>query len=931
MGIAAALLLAGAAGVLAEPPGAADAVPQWTDGTAASGISFRRAGDRGENSFLPVIGGGACFADFDGDGFDDLYLVNGRYNESWWTSHLDPRSKMFRSNGDGTFADVTDEMRVAHRGWGGGCAAGDYDFDGDLDLFVASWGENTLYRNDGPGGFSNATIPAGVSAIGKCGGFGCWGQAPSFVDLDEDGCLDLYVTNYVAYNNDIAIPGANGPEHYDGQTNLFYRNRCDGTFVDETAARNLSGTPGPDRGKSFMGMWFDYEGDGDLDLYVTNDMVVNDLMLNENGVFRDIAVQAGVEDDRASMGLDVQDVSGDGRPDLYFTHYVTQTNGFYRALPGGGFADHSNDGTFPSDQFSRVGWGTAFTDWDADGDVDFLAVNGHTRQIFEEYAHIRHLYRNDGGFTFTNVTNQAGPGMAGTSVARGLAMADVEHDGDLDFLVLNTGNTTAQLLKGSGVTNHWLEISLRQSTRNARAIGASITVTPEGGAPVVRLVHTSASYLSQHSQYEYFGLGSATKATVTVRWPDGASETWTNVAGDRVVRLTRGDPTPKADVFSPLTTASVSPAPYIGWRSTPATVTLASEDRGVTLVSGVALVEYRTDGGAWTTYAGPFEVGEGEHLVEYRATDAAGNVEPARRAIVRVDTTRPTVGIETTGEVAGWLTEDSRVRVRGEDAESGIVEAEWRYAGESAWRTFEAPFAPEGNGVRTIELRAINAAGLASVPTSVDVAVDTTPPASTLATTGPTLESGSLLYVTSDTRLALDATDTASGVARIEWSLNESPWVAYTGPIEITGNDGLRAFRYRAVDVAGHAEPAHERGLFLDNDQPPAVFLHEPRPGTLYADGTAIALPDERGTPLPDGLTILLGTVTVEASATRDVSGNRFMRAWLDGELRFIGSTTSLHWVWETGQESFGQHTLTISASDLAGNEQRVDRAVYII
>ena len=538
--------------------GAAAALPrlalaaevQFVDVTAAAGIAFHhRNGATGEKHPPETIGSGVGFFDYDGDGLVDLYFINSA-----------GPAALYRNLGDGRFAESAGRAGVAESGYGMGCAAADYDHDGDLDLYITCYGPNILYLNGGDGSFTDGTTTAGVGDPGFSTGV-------AFGDYDQDGDLDLFVANYLEYRPEVnkecsVAEGLRiycGPREFEPQPDVLYRNDGDGTFADATAFAGIL----PRAAKELGALFSDYDGDGDVDLFVAGDVTPNLLYRNDGGRFVEVGVLAGVAFDDAGkalagMGVDAGDYDSDGRLDLVVTNYQWETNNLYQNLGSGLFSDR----TFPSGvgvpALRYMGWGTVFFDYDNDGDRDLFVANGHLDDNVElfssaTYPQQNQLFRNDGQGRFADVTGAAGPGLALRQVSRGAAAGDYDEDGDLDLVVSNN-NQPAQLLHNDGGNrNHWLGIELvggdppvaasagqggpRPRFSNRHGIGALVKVVADGLMQSDE-VRSGSSYLSQDDLRLFFGLGAARQAElVEIRWPGGIVEQLRTVDADQVLTV----------------------------------------------------------------------------------------------------------------------------------------------------------------------------------------------------------------------------------------------------------------------------------------------------------------------------------------------------------------------------------------------------------
>ena len=543
----------------AAPPTTASALPaaapiRYTEVAVQSGIDFKHVnGASGRKNYVETMGSGACWFDYDGDGDIDLYVVNSGALPGYSDSAVKPTNHLYRNDGGGRFVDVTAAAGVPGYGYGMGCAAGDIDNDGDIDLYVTNFGPNILYRNEGGGRFRDITAEAGV-------GDPRWSASAAFADIDNDGDLDLYVTNYIDFtldNNKVCGEGNPPlrtychPDEYNGVPDTLYRNKGDGHFEDISAAAGVADPTGKGLGVVFT----DINDDGWVDIYVANDKTMNFLYLNQrNGTFKDISLSSGTGfsesgEVQAGMGTDAADVNGDGRMDLIVTNLDYETNELYLNNGDLTFTDATFRAGLAEPCFLCVGFGTAFFDYDNDGDNDLLVVNGHIIDNIEllrdevKYAQPPTLLANDGTGRFKDVTGQVGADFARPNVGRGVAVGDYDDDGDLDLFISNN-NRQAELFRNDGgaEAGHWLTVKLRGVKSNRDGIGARLRVRTLDAAGKERWqvaeVRAGSSYLSQNDSRAHFGLGGAVAAaTLEVRWPSGAVQTIKDVKADRIITV----------------------------------------------------------------------------------------------------------------------------------------------------------------------------------------------------------------------------------------------------------------------------------------------------------------------------------------------------------------------------------------------------------
>ena len=527
---------------------------RWTDATAASGLAFRHVNGATGQKFMPeTLGSGVCVFDYDGDGREDVYFVQSGGLPGQPLAVV-PGAALYRNLGGGRFEETTRQAGVEDKGhYGMGCAAADIDADGDRDLFVTGFNRNVLFRND-RGVFRDDTSRSGLAG-------GLWSASASFLDSDRDGSLDLYVTNYVAFDMENHLycgenrPGYRTvchPKNFDSQPDALYRNRGDGTFEDVSARAGIA-----DRtGKGLGVVAGDIDDDGDDDLYVANDDTPNFLLINRgDGRFDEIGEVAGValsEDGvpQAGMGTDMADADGDGRLDLFVTNLSEEMNELYRNEGPGMFSNATFQSGLGPPSLLSLGFGTFFFDPDLDGDLDVFIANGHIIDNIALYSDTitfeqpALLFRNTGGGRFDLPTPE-GP-LAAAFVGRGAVPFDFDDDGDEDILM--TQNNAAAVLWRNDLPRggRFLTILVEGRPPNRDAIGARVTLFASGGSQV-RAVRTTASYLSQAGRRLHFGIGGAEAVErVVVRWPgaDGVVEEFLPGAVDRLVTLRQGEGRP---------------------------------------------------------------------------------------------------------------------------------------------------------------------------------------------------------------------------------------------------------------------------------------------------------------------------------------------------------------------------------------------------
>ncbi len=526
--------------VLAAPVAPAAAaepqLPVFTDVTQKAGITFKHSyGDVKMDSIVKATGAGAMFFDYDGDGWLDIYLCNGRWNErvsSNQSRHLRDklRNALYRNNHDGTFTDVTEKAGVAGKGFAFGCSAADFDNDGDLDLYILNFGPNELYRNNGDGTFTDISEKSGLADPR-------WSLQAVWFDYNRDGLLDVYVVNYLHYDGSripfYAPTGFPGPLTYHGEPDGLYRNNGDGTFTDVTKEVGLYSPDGRGMGATVA----DLDNDGFLDIYVTNDAMANDFFRNlGNGKFVEEALVRGMAFGEAgqgvsSMGPDAGDVDRDGWLDLYIPDMD------YGCLLMNRH-DHFVDMTTPTGLAvmcgQYTGWGGLLLDYDNDGYLDVYVANGDSHKEFGEEDT---MARNDGKGKFVDVAGRSGPYFHEKYVGRGAACGDFDNDGDLDLIVNNLNGPAKLLRNDGGNKKNWLMVSARRPGGKSDALGARVTVTA-GGLTQIRDLIPVRGYLSQSDPRLHFGLGQAKKADrVEIRWPDGRTTQLKDVPANQFLKV----------------------------------------------------------------------------------------------------------------------------------------------------------------------------------------------------------------------------------------------------------------------------------------------------------------------------------------------------------------------------------------------------------
>ena len=503
---------------------------------------------------IETTGTGVAIFDYDHDGWPDIFVVNGTILDPL-PGKKPPTNHLYRNNHDGTFTDVTEKAGLAHSGWGQGVCVGDYDNDGYEDLFVTYYGKNVLYHNNGNGTFTDLSEKAHVS------GNGAWSTGCAFVDYDRDGKLDLFVATYVDFDVKTApgpgerascmwkgVPVMCGPRGLPWGKNMLYHNMGDGTFEDVTTKARIDQTNGH---YGFSVSTLDFDDDGWPDIFVACDSTPSILYHNNHdGTFTDVAVVAGAafnEDgkEQAGMGSTIGDYNGDGRLDIFKTNFSDDTATLYR---------NNGDGTFDDVTFAAglglhtkyLGWGTMFLDVDNDGWPDLLLVNGHVypevdrQHLGSDYQEPRILYHNKGNGTFEDISANAGPGITTAKSGRGLAVGDLWSDGRMSAVVSNMNAPMSLLVNQVRSGNHWIGIKTIGTKSNRDGIGAKIRVKA-GARMLVDEVRSGSSYDSNNDMRVHFGLGRIERVEwVEVRWPSGLTERFLNVRVDAIQDVKEG-------------------------------------------------------------------------------------------------------------------------------------------------------------------------------------------------------------------------------------------------------------------------------------------------------------------------------------------------------------------------------------------------------
>jgi hypothetical protein len=501
---------------------------------------------------IEVVGCGVAFLDYDNDGWLDLFVLNGSRLEG---PPSGATNRLYKNNRDGTFTDVTQKAGLFHTGWASAVTVGDYDNDGFDDLFITYYGQNVLYRNNGDGTFSDVTVKAGLRQEAVRYGAGC-----TWVDYDRDGHLDLFVATYLSTTLEkLPKPGENsdcrwkgvpvncGPRGLPtGYVQLFHNNG-DGTFTDVSRQTGVAAASGA---YPMTAVAADYDNDGWPDVYVACDSTPSWLFRNQhNGTFREEALERGValsEDglEQAGMGVAIGDYDLDGNLDIFKTHFADDTNVLYRNDGKGNFDDFTiRAGIGVETRY--VGWGAGMVDLDNDGFPDLFLVTGSVYPEVERqlpaypFRTPRLVFRNLGDGRFEELIEEAGPGVTAAHASRGCAFGDFDNDGDVDVLVMNMNEPPSLLRNDVTGGHHWLKVLLVGVKSNRSAIGARVTAR-YAGRMHVQEVTAQSSFYSANDRRLHFGLGAATGADLTIRWPNGVTEHVSKVEADQLVVIREG-------------------------------------------------------------------------------------------------------------------------------------------------------------------------------------------------------------------------------------------------------------------------------------------------------------------------------------------------------------------------------------------------------
>ncbi len=519
------------------------------DVTKETGITFMHTdGGCGQRYIMETVSAGLALFDYDGDGDIDIYFLNGAQLKGTKSDAV-PRNALYRNEGDWKFTDVTEKAGVGDNGYGLGVAVGDYDNDGDQDIYLNNYGPNVLYCNNGNGTFTDVTKQAGVDNGFQVGAGAC------FFDMDKDGDLDLYVSIYLDFSYEKHIstttrgyPVYANPRFYLPLPDALYLNNGDGTFTDVSKVSGI----GRHAGWGMGTVCGDYDNDGDTDIFVANDVGENFLFENDGtGKFEEVGLMTGTAydlqgDEQGSMGVDCGDYDNDGLLDFYVTSYEGQLATLYRNLGSSMFEDvtlmtGAGAGTLP-----YVTWGNSFVDFDNNGFRDIFIACGHLQDNVEHYNDTTKyfaqniLLMNTGNGKFINVSDNSGDGMKIKLSSRGAGFDDLDNDGDVDVVILNSRREPTILRNDSPSKGHWLQVRLRGVKTNRNGIGAHVKVVA-GDLTLIDEVHSGRGYQSHYGMRLNFGLGSRERIDrIEVRWIGGGINVFEDIAVDQFLTLTEG-------------------------------------------------------------------------------------------------------------------------------------------------------------------------------------------------------------------------------------------------------------------------------------------------------------------------------------------------------------------------------------------------------
>jgi hypothetical protein len=504
--------------------------------TQEIGLNFiHTIGDNELDNIIESVGGGAAFLDYDKDGFIDLYVCNGRWIDGFSKGEK-PEAKtgnrLYKNMGDGTFTDVTEKAGVEGNGYGMGATAGDFDNDGYPDLFISNYGPNNLFRNNGNGTFTDITKKAGVAGGNECSVGAAW------LDYDNDGLLDLYVGNYLFFDPNYkyyyAPDGFPGPMAYDSQKDVLYHNKGNGIFEDVTDEMGIKDMDGRAMGVGAA----DYDDDGFTDIYVANDHTMNYLWHNDGGKrFTDAGIKSGTAFSQAgeatvSMSVDFADYNNDGLLDLFLSD--DKYCSLYQNLGNGVFNDRSYPAGIAIAAGQYVGWSSSFIDYDNDGDEDIFKTNGALKHL---YGMEDQLFENTGDGNFRDVSVESGSYFKKEFVGRGACFGDYDNDGDIDAYVVNLNDSGIFLRNNKGNSGNWIILNLIGTKCNRDGLGTKVKLTSGGKVQTAQKISTTG-YLSQNDPRLHFGLAdNKLIEKIEIKWPSGKVQLLENVNVNQILNI----------------------------------------------------------------------------------------------------------------------------------------------------------------------------------------------------------------------------------------------------------------------------------------------------------------------------------------------------------------------------------------------------------
>ncbi|MHC4440728.1 MAG: CRTAC1 family protein, partial [Planctomycetota bacterium] len=520
---------------------------QLSDVTKDSGVTFKHTdGSSGNYYVMETVSAGLALFDYDGDADVDIYFLNGSPLPGTQTK-ASPRNALYRNDGNWKFTDMTGEAGVGDTGYGLGVAVADYDNDGDPDIYLNNYGKNVMYRNNGDGTFVDVAKEAGVGNGNKVGAGAC------FLDMEGDGDLDLFVASYLVFssNTHTKVQGSHksryiSPRYFQPIPNTLYRNNGNGTFTDISTDSGVGAHAGWGMGM----ICSDYDNDNDTDIFIANDVWANFLFQNDsNGYFEEVGLMAGVAYDaggqaQAGMGVDCGDYNNDGLLDFYMTNYQKEQSTLYKNVGNAMFEEVTFITGAGTGTLNNVTWGNGFVDFDNDGDRDIFIACGHLQDNIEKFDdtstyHQRNiLMMNIGNEKFVDVSDECGDGLKVNLSSRGAGFDDLDNDGDIDVVILNSRREPTILRNDSANENHWIQIRLQGIKTNREGVGARVKVVA-GDLVQIDEVHSGRGYQSHYGTRLHFGLGKSDRIDrIEVRWIGGGVDVMRKVEVDQILSIT---------------------------------------------------------------------------------------------------------------------------------------------------------------------------------------------------------------------------------------------------------------------------------------------------------------------------------------------------------------------------------------------------------